>query len=73
MQIVRPPCRYVPHKGALTWEQAREFVGSIRTGAKAATKLQGQLAQPASVTPWDGKDGVEPEADEMSLDDIMGT
>lgn len=66
-------CRYVPHKGALIWEQAREFVGSIRTGAKAAMKLQGQLAQPASVSPWDGKDGAEPEVEEMSLDDIMNS
>lgn len=32
----------------------------------------GDLAQPASVTAWDGKDGKVEEVEEFSLDDIMG-
>jgi protein disulfide-isomerase A6 len=64
---------FVPHKGALAWEQAREFVGGIRTGAKAAAKLR-QLLQPlSSVAAWDGKDGVVAAEEEFSLDDIMNS
>lgn len=66
-------CRYVPHKGALTWEQAREFVGSIRTGAKAAAKLHQELPSLSTVEAWDGQDGQVTVEDEFSLDDIMNS
>lgn len=65
-------CRYVPHKGALTWEQAREFVSSIRTGSKSAVKLRSPLGPLKEAQAWDGKDGVADVQDEFSLDDIMG-
>ena len=67
------PCRYVPHKGTLTWEQAREFVGSIRTGARSAAKLHQDLPALGSIEAWDGQDGKVTAEDEFSLDDIMNS
>jgi hypothetical protein len=66
-------CSYVPHKGALTWDQTKEFLGGIRTGTKAGVKLQGELADPVRREPWNGKDGEAPQEDEFSLEDIMGS
>lgn len=63
---------YVPYKGALDPSQLQEFIDGIRSGAVRGVPLMGDLAQPASVTAWDGKDGKVEEVEEFSLDDIMG-
>lgn len=48
-----------------------ELIDGIRTGGRGAVPLIGTLAQPATLTPWDGKDGKIEEVEEFSLDDIM--
>ena len=65
-------CRYVPYKGALDPSQMQEFIDGIRSGAARGVPLLGDLAQPATITAWDGKDGKVEEVEEFSLDDIMG-
>lgn len=65
-------CRFVAHKGALEIPQMSELIDGIRTGGRGGVPLIGELAQAATISAWDGKDGKIEEVEEFSLDDIMG-